>query len=166
MCTLQNMRTYPNKCVPDGFGACHEWRGFHSWKRVLRRDSDESSNPGDESAFVSYPYAGCERSLLLETVLILEIIRYVGGPSASHTFAIANSLVLRNREIYWRESWAVYSMLHNCVECSLISSSCTDQTDIAVLRYGMRCTTAGLENRIMCSLLQKIAAGTGIQVPD
>ena len=64
MCTLQNMCTYPNKCVPDGFGARHEWRGFHSWKRVLRRDSDESSNPGDESAFVSYPYAGCERSLL------------------------------------------------------------------------------------------------------
>ena len=24
MCTLQNMCTYPNKCVPDGFGACHE----------------------------------------------------------------------------------------------------------------------------------------------
>ena len=34
-------------------------------KRVLRSYSDESSNPGDESAFVSYPYAGCERSLLL-----------------------------------------------------------------------------------------------------
>ena len=33
----------------------------------------------------------------------------------------------------------------------------------------MRCTTAGLENRIMYSLsdlLQKMAAGGGIQVPD
>ena len=33
----------------------------------------------------------------------------------------------------------------------------------------LRCTTAGLENRIMYSLsdlLQKIAAGGGIQVPD
>ena len=33
----------------------------------------------------------------------------------------------------------------------------------------MQCTTAGLENRIMHSLsdlLQKIAAGGGIQVPD
>ena len=56
----------------------------------------------------------------------------------------------------------------SCVECSLISS-CTDQTDIAVFQFGTRCTTAGLENRIMYSLsdlLQKIAAGDGIQVPD
>ena len=63
-------------------------------------------------------------------------------------------------------------MYVTCVECSLIiviSSSCTDQTDIAVHRYGMRCTTAGLENRnkySLSDLLQKIAAGTGIQVPD
>ena len=60
-------------------------------------------------------------------------------------------------------------MYVTCVECSLISSSRTDQIDIAVLRYGMRYTTAGLESRIMYNLsdlLQKIAAGGGIQVPD
>ena len=40
---------------------------------------------------------------------------------------------------------------------------------VTMLPDGMRCTTAGLENRIMYSLsdlLQKIAAGGGIQVPD
>ena len=40
---------------------------------------------------------------------------------------------------------------------------------VTMLPDGMRCTTAGLENRIMHSssdLLAKIAAGDGIQVPD
>ena len=40
---------------------------------------------------------------------------------------------------------------------------------VTMLPDGMRCTTAGLENRIVYSLsdlLQKIAAGGGIQVPD
>ena len=40
---------------------------------------------------------------------------------------------------------------------------------VTMLPDSMRCTTAGLENRIMYSLsdlLQKIAAGGGIQVPD
>ena len=75
-CTWQNMFTWTNKwlCVPHGLGARHEWRGFHSWKRALRRDSDESSNPGDESAFVSYPYAWCERSLVLVTLVVSNCI--------------------------------------------------------------------------------------------
>ena len=40
---------------------------------------------------------------------------------------------------------------------------------VAMLPDRMRCTTAGLENRFMYSLsdlLQKIAAGGEIQVPD
>ena len=40
---------------------------------------------------------------------------------------------------------------------------------VTMVPDSMRCTTAGLENRIMYSLsdlLQKIAAGGGIQVPD
>ena len=51
-----------------------------------------------------------------------------------------------------------YSQVYvTCVECSQISSPFTDQTDIAVHRYGMRCTTAGLENRIIVQFERFVA---------
>ena len=64
MCTWQNVYL-AKKGVPDRFGAHHEWKGFHSWKRALVWDWwIFEPRPGDESAFVSYLYEWCGSSLV------------------------------------------------------------------------------------------------------
>ena len=68
-------RVYTHTCMDHGIkGKMRTWR-IRSVPRMKRlpfvktsshgRDSDESSNPGHESAFVSFLYAWCERSLFI-----------------------------------------------------------------------------------------------------